>query len=270
LNDVIGLIPAAGHASRLSPLPCSKELLPVGFSLSNKNGLWCPKVACHYLLERLRLAGVSKAFVILRKGKWDIPQYLADGEVVGMHIGYLMMGAPYGSPYTIDQAWPFVRDNRVVLGFPDVIFEPKDAYVHLLNHQENSGADVVLGLFPSRQPEKMDMVETDSDGKVLRIVIKSKTTTLKYSWMVAAWTPEFAGFMHEYLARVAGLFIKSGLRDKGSSAMDRELHMGEVIQAGMKAGLQVEAITFKAGSCIDLGTPEDLALAISTYGQPFI
>src|SRR5690606_7285513 len=28
-KEVVGLIPAAGRASRLAPLPCSKELLPV-------------------------------------------------------------------------------------------------------------------------------------------------------------------------------------------------------------------------------------------------
>ncbi len=30
-SDVIGLIPAGGQAKRLSPLPCSKELYPIGF-----------------------------------------------------------------------------------------------------------------------------------------------------------------------------------------------------------------------------------------------
>jgi glucose-1-phosphate thymidylyltransferase len=265
-DDVIGLIPAAGQAARLSPLPCSKELIPVGFGLSSHNGRWSPRVACQFLLERLHLAGISKAFIILRQGKWDIPQYLVDGGAVGVHIGYLMMGLPYGSPYTINQAWPFVQGKRIALGFPDVIFEPEDAFVSLLNHQEVSGADVVLGLFPSRKPEKMDMVETDIHGKVLEIVIKPKATTLKYSWMIAVWTPNFTGFMHEYLVQVAGRFKESKLMDKGGFAMNRELYVGDVIQAGMEAGLRVEAVTFKAGSCIDLGTPEDLALAISTYG----
>ncbi len=30
-SEVIGLIPAGGQAKRLSPLPCSKELYPIGF-----------------------------------------------------------------------------------------------------------------------------------------------------------------------------------------------------------------------------------------------
>jgi glucose-1-phosphate thymidylyltransferase len=178
-----------------------------------------------------------------------------------------MMGVPYGSPYTINQAWPFVQGKRIALGFPDVIFEPEDAFVHLLNHQEVSSADVVLGLFPSRKPEKMDMVETNIHGKVLKIVIKPKITKLKYSWMIAVWTPKFTGFMHEFLIQVAGQYKESKLMHKGGcSAMNQEPYVGDVIQAGIKAGLRVEAVTFKAGSCIDLGTPEDLALAISTYG----
>ena len=29
MRDLVGLIPAAGRATRISPLPCSKELLPI-------------------------------------------------------------------------------------------------------------------------------------------------------------------------------------------------------------------------------------------------
>ena len=30
-EDVVGLIPASGQATRIAPLPCSKELFPIGF-----------------------------------------------------------------------------------------------------------------------------------------------------------------------------------------------------------------------------------------------
>ncbi|MCP4408018.1 MAG: dTDP-glucose pyrophosphorylase [Gammaproteobacteria bacterium] len=262
-GDVIGLVPAAGQASRLSPLPCSKELIPVGFHSCDNSGRSFPKVAAHFLFERLRRAGISKAYVILRKGKWDIPAYFGDGSSLGMDIAYLIMGLPYGTPYTLDQAWPFIRNARVALGFPDIIFEPDNAFVPLLEHQEQTGADVVLGLFPSGQPDKMDMVETDVQGKVLRIVIKPKQTKLKYSWMIALWTPKFTAFMHHYLAQVVEQ-VKAAQADK--KAMKRELYLGDVIQAGLASGLRVEAKRFSNGSCIDLGTPADLAQAIVDYG----
>lgn len=262
-SDVIGLIPAAGQASRLSPLPCSKELIPIGFHCGDNSGRSSPKVAAHFLFERLRCAGISKAYVILRKGKWDIPAYFGDGSALGMDIGYLIMRLSYGTPYTLDQAWPFIKHARVALGFPDVIFEPDNAFVPLLEHQEQTGADVVLGLFPSAQPHKMDMVETDAQGKLLRIVIKPQQTALKYSWMIALWTPKFTAFMHHYLVQVAEQ-VKAAESDK--KGLMRELYLGDVIQAGLASGLRIETKRFRNGSCIDLGTPADLAQAMLDYG----
>lgn len=94
-NDVIGLIPCGGHATRIAPLPCSKEVLPVGLRRT-LDGSLRPKVVSHYLLEKMRVGGMHRAFFILRKGKWDIPEYYGDGAAFGMDLGYLMMGRPYG------------------------------------------------------------------------------------------------------------------------------------------------------------------------------
>ena len=80
-DDVIGLIPCGGHATRIAPLPCSKEVLPVGLRRT-VDGSLRPKVVSHYLLEKMRQGGVRRAFFILRNGKWDIPQYYGDGSYV--------------------------------------------------------------------------------------------------------------------------------------------------------------------------------------------
>ena len=111
--DVIGLMPAAGLSTRIGHLPCSKEVYPVGFQRVDKDGNLYPKVACHYLLEKMRFAGISKVYIVLRKGKWDIPSYLGDGAMLNMQLAYLMMRLPFGTPYTIDQAYPFVKDSLV-------------------------------------------------------------------------------------------------------------------------------------------------------------
>ena len=50
-REVIGVIPAGGQGIRISPLPCSKEIYPIGFDESQEMR---PKVACHYLLEKMR------------------------------------------------------------------------------------------------------------------------------------------------------------------------------------------------------------------------
>lgn len=255
-QELVGLIPAAGHARRISPLPCSKELYPIGFRDVDGDHSVRPKVVCHYLLEKMRLAGITEAYIILREGKWDIPAYLGDGALADMHLAYLMMNLPYGVPYTLDQAHPFVKDKLVAVGFPDILFEPKDVYTQLLAQQSASGADVVLGLFPDDQPEKGDMVELDHSGRVRQIVIKRRDTTLTHSWMIAVWTPAFTHFMHEYV----------GVAEK-SERPRTELFVGDVIQAGIENGLCVEGIAVSDTPPLDIGTPEDLVRAVNAFKQ---
>ncbi len=247
--DVIGLLPAGGQATRLAPLPLSKELYPIGF-WTDQDGKPKPKVVSHYLLEKMRLAGITKAFFILRPGKWDIPSYFGDGAILDLHLGYLTVHVPDGVPYTLNQAYPFVQNAIVALGFPDILFQPDDAYKQVLTRLAASQADVVLGLFPTAQYWKAGMVEFDSAGQVLKIIEKPKQTDLKYMWAIAVWTPRFSQFLHQFLQ---------------THPPGAELPIGNVIQAGIAAGLRVEAEPFPAGSYLDVGTPEDLARAIHQF-----
>ncbi len=260
VQKVVGLMPASGQATRIAPLPCSKELYPVGFRPADEGGGLRPKVVCHYLLERMRQAGVTKAYIVLRKGKWDIPAYLGDGSMLDMHLAYLMMGLPFGAPYTLDQAFPFVQHALVALGFPDVIFQPDDAFVRLLDQQAATKADVVLGLFPTDQPHKGDMIDLDENGQVRRIIIKSTQTHLRYGWTIAVWTPVFTQFMHAYLAGIQERNEQN--TTSHSPPGQRELFVGDVIQAAIYAGLQVETVLFSNGSYLDIGTPENLVKAV--------
>ncbi len=260
-SDVIGLIPAAGWGRRLGNLPCSKEVFPLGIDPGDDRGLR-PKVACQYLLERFQAAHIRRAFMVIRPGKWDIPDFFQDGQDFGMHLAYLMMGHPYGSPFSIDQAWPFIENNRIALGYPDILLHPRDAYSPLLERQERTGADVVLGLFPTDNPRKTDMVETDADGRVTAIEIKPDRATPGTCWVMAVWTPEFSRYLHEHLARLVKAARKMDAMDQLES---REFYVGNVLQAWLAEGHPVEAETFPQGRWLDIGTPEDLARAMQDF-----
>jgi len=260
LLDLVGLIPAAGTASRLGRLPCSKELLPVGFYKDRKGGQSQPKAIALYLLERMQTANVSKVYIILRKGKWDIPNYFGDGKMLDMPIAYLLMNLPFGVPYTIDQAYPFIKDAMVVFGFPDIIFQPKDAYVKLLNKQADTLADMVLGIFPSDQFHKMDMVDFDEKGRVCGIQIKPSHTDLRFAWIIAIWTPVFTNFIHESVVNDLTLYLKTN--GGGPTGKKQELFIGDIIQKAMNSNLSIECVRFSTGTCIDIGTPGDLVRAV--------
>jgi glucose-1-phosphate thymidylyltransferase len=261
-QEVIGLVPAGGKAVRLAPLPCSKELYPVGFRLVDESGTLRPKVACHYLLERMRLAHITKAYIILREGKWDIPAYLKDGKMLDIYLAYLMMDLPFGVPYTLDQAYPFVRNAIVAFGFPDNIFQAEDAFVRLLARQSESRADIVLGLFPTHQPHKVDMVDLDPDGRICGIQIKPARTHLRYTWLIAVWTPKFTRFMHEY---VTALQKRKDDRKGGVNGEEKqELFVGDVIQAAIHNDMQVDTVLFPNEKYLDISTPEDMIKAFQS------
>lgn len=243
-REVIGLIPAGGQGSRIGVLPCSKEIYPIGFDQSIETR---PKAISQYLLEKMHLAGVNKAYIVLREGKWDIPSYLRDGKTADMNLAYLIMDAPFGVPYTIDQAFAFVREATIAFGFPDIFFKPHDVFVKLLKRLTDHDCDVVLGLFPADRPYKVDMVDIDHRGLIKNIVIKPRQTSLQFTWGVAVWSPVFTRFMHACVKE-----------QEPSAAQKPELFMGEVVRLAIAEGLHVEAVHVSEEPFLDIGTPDDL------------
>ena len=253
-REVVGLVPAAGRADRLGALPCSKEIFPLGFG-AGADGTARPRPVCGRLLENFARAGVSRAFILLRKGKWDVPELLGDGSEVGLPLAYLAFEATANVPETLDRAYPFVSEATVALGFPDIVVEPADAFRPLLHRLRTTGAQVVLGLFPTDQSWKADMVEIDDRQRVRRIVIKQAETCLRFTWSIAVWGPEFSRYLHEY--------VTDGRNAGGSTTT--ETYPGDVIQAAIDDGMTVLGERFEQGSFLDVGTPEDLRRAVARF-----
>lgn len=259
--EVVGLIPAAGQAKRLQPFPCSKELFPVGFAKDPLTGTPRPKVAAQYLLEKFKAARISKAFIVIREGKWDIPNYFQQGQGVGLSLAYLVIPGSVGPPDTLDRAYPFIAQHRIAFGFPDILFGPPDAYARLIEQQERTGADVVLGLHRIEDTRIWDMVDSDTDGRVREIVMKPVSTTLTFGWCFAVWTPVFSEFLHQFLradeTKRNMSVLASTTNDPGG-----DLAVGVVFQAALKAGLAIQTVKFPQDSYLDIGTPENLAKAV--------
>jgi glucose-1-phosphate thymidylyltransferase len=254
VRPLVGLVPAAGKATRLHPLPFSKELYPIGYQWLGKPNSTHPKPVCVSLLEEMRTAGVTEAYIVLRDGKWDIPAYLADGDMLNMHLAYLMMGLPHGVPFTLDQAYPFVRHATIVFGFPDILFYPEDAFLKLLSTLEATNADIVLGLFPVSTPGQMDVVELDSKGQIRRIHIKPSESAFPYTWIIASWTPSFTAFLHEY--------VYEALKKNDMDMRSREVCFSDVINTAIEKDRHVDYVIFHDGGCLDIGIPENLVRAV--------
>jgi glucose-1-phosphate thymidylyltransferase len=245
-NDLklVGLAPMAGRATRLGGIAGSKEILPV-----SPPGGGAPRAVCEVLLDAFAAAGVTRAYLVVRQGKWDIPACLGERGAAGVPLAYVVVEPTASVPATLDRAWPFVRGRRVALGFPDVLALPVAALAEVAARQAAGGADVVLGLFPTDRPSKADMVRADGAGRVVAIEVKPAHTDLRLTWLYAVWSPRFGAFLHDFVGSA------------GAAAGPRELQVSDVLMAALAAGLRVESVAFPEGSHLDVGTPDDLARA---------
>ena len=265
---LVGLIPAAGRGTRLSPLPFSKELMPVGYQHAREGADRKPKPVSQYLVERMRMAGASQVFFIVRAGKWDIADYYGDGSRLGIACAYLHAGLPWGPPFSLSQAVPFISQSDVVFGFPDILIDPVDSFTPLLRRKAETGADVVLGLFDATAREPGDVITHDpATGRVLRLETKEERPLRPdhYTcWMFAVWGPRFTAFLQEECGRLA---IEAETRIKADPlAKAPEWPVGAVISAAIRAGLHVNSVFFPQGRFLDIGEPSGITAAAAFPG----
>ena len=144
--ELVGLIPAAGRATRLGTLPCSKEILPLKLGGAGAGPIY--EVLADRLLSYYRAAAIRKVIFLLRSGKWDIPAYFGNGHEWDMHFSYQIVQHLHGIPFSLREAYPFVKDSAVALGFPDMVVQPVDCFRQLYARFNESKSHVVLGVFP--------------------------------------------------------------------------------------------------------------------------
>ncbi len=154
-------------------------------------------------------------------------------------------------PYTLDQAFPFIKKSIVVLGFPDTIYETKKIFVKLLDRLKKNDADVVLGLFPADYPQNADGVEIDSDGIIQHVFPKPHDASLSIVWAAAVWRPTFTHFMHEFLTKI-----------DPCSQEENELQIGHIIQMAIERGKRIAGVHVSEHPIIDVGTSDNLATVL--------
>lgn len=244
---VVALIPAAGRATRLgSVVSGSKEVAPIA-----------GRPAIGHLLHRLELASVGRALVVVRHGKWDIPTSLINYDT-DVSIAHVVVDETPSQLHSVARGLDFLEEELVALAYPDILFEPKDAFSRLLDRQASTGADLVLGLFPCDFPERVDMVVLDNEARPIEIVIKEPDRGLRYSWSIAVWAPRFTRLLIDFVHR-----IDSGLEEVVVQSLADEPSVGHIIQRAIADDFSAEAVVFEEGSYIDIGTPDDLARARS-------
>ena len=254
---IVGLIPAAGKATRLPELRHSKELLPVQSTISIGGICYTTRVAVDYLLNSVRLAGVDLAIIVVSIEKPDIPAYLSERETDAISLEYVVVDTSPSVPHTLVFASRNLQNRNVIFGFPDILFKPLDALDTLLSEWRKAQPDVLLGLFPTNRPEKFDMVEVGPHNHVKKITVKPKASDTRYTWILAVWSQRFVKHLEMVVSRW-----------EAAETGPPELQLGEVIQSAIDCGMDVQALKFPSGRILDIGTPEDSARIPQFIGQP--
>ena len=238
MDAPIGLLPAAGVGSRLGALGYPKELLPITFG-----GAATPRPVLHASLEQMQRAGITQCVVVIAEWKLDLVRVL--GERVGdVALAYVVRSIPRGLADAIVGTAPWLAGRDVCLALPDTLVAPADAIAQVRADKDASGADLVLGVFPTDEPERLGPVRVGADGSVLEVLDKPAATDLRNTWGVALWSPRFSDL------------LAAAVRAEPSVVL------GAVFQRAVTAGLRVRAVPFASGQFLDVGTPGGLAAAL--------
>jgi dTDP-glucose pyrophosphorylase len=168
-----GVIPAAGHGSRIQPLAFSKELLPVGTAWVA--GVERPCAVSEYLVERMVEAGADKLAFVVRPGKTDILNYYGAGYDQATAV-YVVQPYPAGLCDAMFRAAPLIGDEPVLVGLPDTIWFPRDGLSSL---REDA---LSFLLFPVDRPDLFDAVLLDEQSRVRAIEVKQPGDPSRWIW----------------------------------------------------------------------------------------
>lgn len=215
---MIGIIPAAGNATRMGGIP--KMLLPIPGST---------------LIDKL----IARMTYTLPDWKLIIVSTEVTASLIELHTNcpVLKIQQTNSMSQTLLAAYARHREpGSVLFGMPDTYFDDDQAFVKLVAALDDD-ADVAVGLFKARtsQRRKLGMCDftTGPLGKVTSVVDKPEETNLTWAWGVLAWKPIF------------WQFIKA-----------EDPHVGYALPRAIEAGLDVRAVRMD-GEYYDCGTPDE-------------
>ena len=159
-----GLILAGGAGTRLRPLTHTgpKQLIPIA---NKPNILYC--------LEDLRDAGVTEIGIILGDNQPEkVRELLKDGGEFGVHLTYVVQGAPRGIAHAIGCAEDFLKGGPFCVYLGDNLL--KGGIRDMVAEFASGDADAEIALCHVSEPQRFGVAELDAEGRVVRLVEKPK------------------------------------------------------------------------------------------------
>jgi glucose-1-phosphate thymidylyltransferase len=181
--------------------------------------------------------------MIVSEYKTELIRYFGNGSRFGLPIAYVAQPSPDGLAAAVTEAAPWIAGANVCLALPDSTFRPSTAISRICDHLVKSGADLVLGVFPTQTPERFGVVRMDG-AKVVAVMEKPAQTDLRNAWGIAAWNERFTRLLQDSARELRTLSITNAF------------HMA------VESGLDVQAVYFEDGQYIDIGTVDSLSALV--------
>lgn len=244
---IVGLLPAAVGVARSGRLPCSKEILPL---IRREKGDGqvdggATDVVSTSVLRAMSSAGIAPVHVVLDREKQDVMRYWGSGSDVDVRLSYHLIDATPSIASAIDAVYPFVRDRVVAFGFLDTVYAASGLFSRLRDQQAESESDIVLALFPARDPGREDTVNMSPEGAVRDIHVRVASSPFEWSWGAAIWTPAFTELIHATLQRIA------------NEGYTESIPLGELMAHALRKRLKIDGVLFPEGRFNRIDTPGD-------------
>jgi len=203
---MIGIIPSAGHATRMLGLP--KMLLPVGDS-----------TLIGTLIERMRSLRPSAIHIATHRPALGYLTRLYGPETHVFQADTRTMSE------TVLLSRADAGDATVLFGMPDTYFDDGRAFSKLAATID-AGADVAVGVFEARpgQHREGGMVTVGQSGRVTDVIDKPDLCPSPWIWGVLAWKACFWDCIDAAMPHVgyalpvaldAGLDVRAVVMDGG-------------------------------------------------------
>jgi glucose-1-phosphate thymidylyltransferase len=236
---VLGIVPAAGAASRLQPLAFSKEMLPVG-STFDERGVERPKAVSEFLVERMIAAGADRICFVISPEKTDIIPYYAR-HPAARRFCYVVQEQASGLCDALFRAVQVMREGEdVLIGLPDTVWFPVSGF-SLLPEGELS-----FLLFPVEEPWRFDAVVT-AGKRITEIQVKAAQPDSHWVWGAFRMPARIFGALHalwlepergdEYVGTLVNAYLRRGGQASGIRAGERYFDVGTV--EGYRAAIDV-------------------------------
>lgn len=227
---MLGIVPAAGAASRLQPLAFSKEMLPVG-STFDERGVERPKAVSEFLVERMLAAGADRICFVISPEKTDIIPYYAR-HPAAQRFCYVVQESPSGLCDALFRAITVVREREdVLIGLPDTVWFPEAGFSLL------PATQLAFLLFPVQDARRFDAVLTRGE-QVTEIQVKVDRPDCNWVWGAFRMPAHIFRELHriwqqpergdEYVGTLVNAFLRAGGQAVAVPAGERYFDVGTV------------------------------------------